>query len=344
MSKTLLGESKNTQQKGFKKKLIWTLEHLILPVTLIIIVVILEHYYPAPPYNIPHIQSTPVYNAGPLLEKPDFPFKLDLKSDEAAWLKISIANDGNNYAEDFETNVIFSDNKIQKIDKVYNPPSLDKRIKTNSGTENSFYEMLSYLPANTNIEYTFHLNKLIKSADEFKYYLISKERNWLTSTLIRLKVSHYLDSFQNTAYAEDIVNKEKQPSTPKSGVFLGGYDPVVMSNELFDLVRGKKLITTEDASEVKRVTESNKEGVLFGGINVLKFNEVLINKLFLNKAITREQANRIVDRAQKARGVMVGGYNVIILEVEILNSLLENNKINLKEGQNVIDRSKSSAD
>jgi len=253
-----------------------------------------HHIYPP---AFPDIQSTIIYNTGPLRAKPDFPFKLDLKTDDKAWFKIFIVNRGNNSAEDLATQVTFHDNMIHNVEKAYTPPSLAKRIKDFSKANTSFYEMLFYLPARTTIEYPFHLNKLIKSSDEFKYYVVSKERDWTPSTSILPRTSRYLNVFQNTAYAEENINKEEHASAPGSGIFIGGYDPVVMSNELFDLLQAKKLITSADAVEIKKVTEAYKEGILFGGINVLKFNEVLINKLLQNKVISSEQATRIINRA-----------------------------------------------
>jgi len=190
------------------------------------------------------------------------------------------------------------------------------------------------------LEYRFDLKQFIKTTDQFKHSVLSRARNWTKSSQIRTIYSRLFVLSLDISRCVQERKETQQPEVPRSGILIGGYDPLVMSNEVFQLVQKKGMISSSDAVEIKAIVESYKEGVLFGGINILKFNEVLINKLVLNRVVSVEQVASIVQKAKSAGGVMIGEYNVIILEVELLNALFQNGRITLQEGQCVIDKAR----
>lgn len=63
--------------------------------------------------------------------------------------------------------------------------------------------------------------------------------------------------------------------------------------------------------------------------------------MIYKKIINKEQAERILDRSQKAGGILINGYNIIQIKIELLNALLEKKLISLSETQNALDNSKA---
>ena len=253
---------------------------------------------------------------------------------------MQINNKGNGCAEDFEIDFSLECNKmITDKDVVYIPERLSDRVVKSNQTDTTYYSKLSSFPGNSTIECKFYFNYPIKSERDFNYSILSKDNNWTESAKIKPKYS-FLKLSENEAFAQDNQANSEDSKPKKSGIFIGGYDPLVMSNGMFALLQNKKLISNKDAQDIKKLTESYKEGVLFGGINILKYNELILNKLIDNKHISIEQANQIIAKSKKSGGVMVGGYNVIVLEVEILNTLLKSSKISFEEGQSIIDNAK----
>ena len=66
-----------------------------------------------------------------------------------------------------------------------------------------------------------------------------------------------------------------------------------------------------------------------------------MNLMIYKKIINKEQAERILDRSQKADGILINGYNIIQIKIELLNALLERKLISLSEAQNALDNSKA---
>ena len=148
-------------------------------------------------------------------------------------------------------------------------------------------------------------------------------------------------SFIREAFAADDENKEsKSPPKGASGILIGGYDPVILTNNLFALLQEKDLISKSDTKSIKDITEATKTGVLFGGVNVLKFNEVVLKALIRNHKLTEVEASEILEKSKEAGGVLVGGYNIIVLEVGIMNSLVKKGYINLEKAQLAVDSAK----
>jgi len=139
-------------------------------------------------------------------------------------------------------------------------------------------------------------------------------------------------------------SKGCQSSSPdRSGVSLGGYDPVVMTSGIFRLMQDKGILSSSEAFKIKNEVDTAKGGVSISGVNVLKFCELIIQSLITKNIMTIEQANNIIEKSKKSGGVLLGGYNVIVLEVDILNILLINKIISREEGQKIIDAAKVSS-
>jgi hypothetical protein len=319
------------------KPLKWLLEHIAPPIITAIIILKLI----APPV-VPNITTSIVCNTGSLKEFAPVPFRFEWKQNKTPWLKLLIKNDGDNCAENLESKItLLKDNKIVIVEKTYEPEVIESRIDTSVTKEESFYEKLHEFPGKSSICYHFHLAEFVKSSDEIRWVVCSRRKNWSTPSEITLGHFETSNDLFPNVYAAESPDLEKKSPVPASGILIGGYDPVVMSNELFLLLQGNRLITKEDASEIKRIIENYDEGVLFGGINLLKLNELILRKLISNKIMTAEQANAAIEKSKNAGGVLIGKYNVIILEVEILNTLLKNRRITLQEGQRVIDQAKA---
>ncbi len=91
-------------------------------------------------------------------------------------------------------------------------------------------------------------------------------------------------------------------STSGSGISLGGYDPVIMSNGLFQLLQEKQVFDSNDAFAVKNAVENSQGGVSFGGVNVAAFCEVILNKLIAKRILSLDRAKEMVAKSQKAGG------------------------------------------
>lgn len=326
----------------------WLLEHLVFPIVVALAVLYIGASILNPP-SLPDIHPEYIYSTMPPTQKVETPFKLELQYDNFPWIIITAFNKGNCNDEDIDIEFrLLKNNKIMSVEKRYSPLNLERRVQASEKNNDIFYERLSTLPSLAGVEYKFNLEGFIKSNDDFEYSVLSKYKNWSKSTKIKPRDLSSHISFGNVAFALDEksekINKEKELSKSeptRSGILIGGYDPLIMSNELFKLLQRKILISQEQAMNIKTDIESYKKGVLFGGVNILKLNELILNSLISNKAITIEQANVIVAKSKNSGGVLIGGYNVIILQVGILDSLFKNGNIEMKEGQKVIDQAKA---
>ena len=275
---------------------------------------------------------------------------MDLQPDSTPWLRLTVINKGRAPDPGFSVEFkLLKENGIRDVLKGYFPYGLRRRVEVSKTEEKTFYEEVATLPEDAGIEYRFDLATFITSSDEFELSLLSRSRNWSKSAKIEAQEIAACASFGSIAYAEEPplpTTKQRQGSqgkSPRSGILIGGYDPLAMSNELFLLLQRKRLIDSQQAGRLKREVSTYKKGILFGGINILKFDELIINSLVTNQALTMEQATQVISKSRNAGGVLVGGYNVIILKAEILNTLIKNNKISLEEGRTVVDRAKPAA-
>lgn len=316
----------------------WSLEHLLAPLVVTLVTLYIGISYINPP-SFPDIETTVVFNSGPIKKQPSTHFTFDLKEDKKPWMKISIINKGNNNDDDLDIDYSFNKkNLIKDIKKKYYPRSFERRVKRYSEDDISFSHKFTSFPVNASIEYDIDLDNFITQNNDYNLSVLSKYKNWSKSIRVKVSQINFSYPFLSIAYAKDELVKKS--SNLSSGIFIGGYDPLQMANGIFILLQNKMLITKEDAIEIKKITESYKSGVLFGGVNILKFDEILINKLIVRNRINLKQANSIIEKSKNAGGVLIGGYNVVILQVELLNTLLVNKAITKNEGQRIIDNSK----
>lgn len=325
----------------FTEKLLYP---FLVSITLQIASLYITNSFINPPIQ-PEFESTIIVNTG-MVTNVQGNLQVDFTVDRIPWLIFQIESIGKTGDENLFFSIKLPDNiKIQKIDNDYDPPSLKKFVTKTENNENVFQEEFSNFSGESRVQYRIELNDFIKSTDNVKWYVSSKSRNWKKVKIsLKNKTASYL--FDSNVFAEeiDVSNKEKKVSSnelPKSGILIGGYDPVVMSNGLFVILQEKNVITKNEAYILKNIVESSTDGLLLSGVNILKFCEVVLNTLVSKNVITESRAKNIIEKSQKSEGILIGGYNVVVMQVEILNSLIENGRISLNEGQKIIDKSKS---
>ncbi|MDD5687002.1 MAG: hypothetical protein PHE88_04110 [Elusimicrobia bacterium] len=324
------------------------------------------------PEKKPNIIPLIIVNTGLIKEEKIGDFEVPNLSDKIPYVKIIVKNEGTKEDYDLETmfRLLLKDNVIVSKEIKYNPETLEKNIKVKDYSPKCFYQKIECIQVNSNIEYEFRLKNYIKEiGNDYSCSVNTKSRNWNIITQINPKTesnSIFIKIYNNIkkkvkrksninslkfslnlfgtnnlcAETGQATNKPWLKDLPASGILIGEYDPITLSNSIFIMTYYKGFITQKDAEEIKKIVESEKRGVLFGGINILKFAEVFINKLIQNKYITIQQADEVLKSSQEVGGVLVGGYNIIVLEIEILNKLLENGFITLEEGQEIVNVSR----
>ena len=144
-------------------------------------------------------------------------------------------------------------------------------------------------------------------------------------------------SFVPRANAADRANPATAPKTTNSVVYLGGYDPVKLMANTFYLLQVHGIVNTQEANAIKTITEASHGDTLIWGVDILKFNEVVINAMISKGIISRDEAEGILGRSQNAGGVLINGYNPIHLNAEILGALAQKGKIQMTEAQKALD-------
>lgn len=265
-----------------------------------------------------------------------------------------LESDGEINDNNFKIDILSIKKDVKIIDSKisFRQRTLKENVKKSIENNEQFYKLIHPLPVGSHMQIDLKLSPNTVSGDldwcfvsDFSTYE-AKRRDIILEESPKAVNSY--KGIVKYAFAEEVKKSDNNTdeikidwsSDVKAGLTIGGYNPLLMSNELFILLQRKKLISQKQAMNIKTDIESYKKGILFGGINLLKLNELILNSLISNKAITIEQANLILAESKNSGGVLIGGYNVIILQVEILNSLLKNKKIEMKEGQQVIEQSK----
>lgn len=332
---------KHVRYSKAKMSLLWASQHLLLPIVIFIGGQYILRSCINPP-TAPVIESNAVFNAGPVRPLANNSFKLDVKTDDVPWLNIAVVNIGTSLEKDLELSVhLAGDLLISKVEPTYVPKTLKARvIKSDPDqTRSSFYEKLSSLPIDGQLRFHLILNRFISTPQEFEFEVLSENRNWSKSIRIELERKTVAWWFTRPAMAQESKTQEGS-QRPSTGILIGGYDQLKLANDIFMLLQEKRLITHLDATDIKQTISTFKEGVLFGGINVLKFNEMILNKLIQNNRISYPEAQDMIGKSKTSGGVLIGGYNVLILEVEILNILQRKGYISREEGQRIIDGAK----
>jgi hypothetical protein len=288
-------------------------------------------------------------------KKPDFSGRLrvDYVSDQnITGLQIFVRNQGDKNAKNLEFKIctIKKEIEVKPATIIFDPTTLNEHITKsedyNNGV-NGFYRRLDVFHADSEIYIEIWPKKNITQNDiEFEF--VSELKKWFPQKgdieykRHKKKSSLFGKSlFINQAFAQNFPEEtQKESSSSKSGVLIGGYDPLKMTNNLFVILQKENLIEKHEAQKIKEIVQSEKKGVLFGGINILKFNEVVLNALIQNKKISKDQALDIISKSKNSGGVLVGGYNVIVIEIETMNALIKNGYIDLETAQLAVDNAK----
>jgi hypothetical protein len=330
---------KHVRYSKAKTRFRWASEHLLVPIVIVILAQYFLTSYVNPP-TAPVIMPFAEYNGGPVRPLANNSFAIDIKTDEVPWLNINVVNNGTSLEKDLELSVHLAGNlSICKVEPTYAPKALKARVIKSDTTRSSFYEKLSSLPVDGQLRFHLILDRFISTDQEFEFEVLSENRNWSKGIRIEPKRKTVAWRFTHPAMAQESKNQEGS-QRPSTGILIGGYDQLKLANDIFMLLQEKRLITHLDATDIKQTISTFKEGVLFGGINVLKFNEMILNKLIQNNRISYPEAQDMIGKSKTSGGVLIGGYNVLILEVEILNTLLRKGHISREEGQRIIDGAK----
>ena len=278
--------------------------------------------------------------------------RVDYTSDKnITGIQLFIHNKSEEKDKNFEFKIYTRDAEIEinPITIIYIPTLLKYHvIGTDSFNEgkNGFYRKINIFPPGSMI-YLEIFPKLKIQEEDLKFEFLSDSGTWFaTEGDIKYKPNKSLFGqvkLFRTAFAlDDTPKDEKLPPKGRSGILIGGYDPLILTNNFFKILQEENLISKIDAKEIKGIVEDTKGGVLFGGVNILKFNEAAINALIRNKKLTEDDALEILDKSKKSGGVLIGGYNIIVLEVQVMNSLIKNGYLNLDKAQNALDSAKHS--
>jgi len=334
--------------KGFK----YIRDHILLPIIVALFTLYVGVRFINPP-RLPEIKSSVAYNSGDLIEEFKSPFKLDFQTYKESWLTLYIMNEGRSYAEDLEVEIRFIENEILFNTKKYNPNTLGRRVLETHLNKSSFYEFISSIPSDSGIDYMFILKTYIKSTGDFKFTVCSKSKNWTRSKKIRIGYGEVKFFLINHAYAGAETEKDNdeehpvwdtQTYSPEKPFFINGYDPLIMSWDLVNLMETKRIILPQDTESLKVMLEPYDDDFIFGGTDIVDFNSAIVDKLIGYDAITSIQASSILTTSQNSGGVQIDGINPIIFQIGILDSLWENQLITLEEGQYVIDRARVKSD
>lgn len=280
---------------------------------------------------------------------------LEYNLEEKNRLDITITNIGNKTAYDIHIDIRSKKNDLFINRRIaYKPLIIDKFIYQNEIIDNSdrIYYRFKELPAGGQVklfiegkQHFIEDDIIIEITGDGKVQKVKrKEIEFGTVSKSVLKKYHNPFIFWGSLYAQsknDSLETSNQKQSYGSGIFLGGYDPVVLTNGIFQLLQKNGIITNNEAIYIKKVIEESNAGMKFGGVDVLKFDEEVLNLMLRKGILNINQANKIIESSKKAGGILINGYNVIHLKYEILNYLLKNNYVSKSDAQAVLDNAKS---
>ncbi|MFA5879491.1 MAG: hypothetical protein WC860_04875 [Candidatus Margulisiibacteriota bacterium] len=265
-------------------------------------------------------------------------FKMNyINNKEIPSCTIMVKNIGNKSADNLYIywKILSNDNEIVNENATYFPRQIQEKCKKVL-TKKNFEEEVSFVQPNAWIQYKIQLKNFIKSDEDYLCEISSKESIWKNET--ETSISNFnIENDPQFISNRVSVDKINRNINYDKGLSLNGYDPIKMSLGLFILLQDKHIISKREANRIEKLLLSYKDGVLIGGINLLKFNELVVVNLLLKRKISEEQKSMIFKNAKNAGGVLVDCYNIIVMETEILNALYKNKRISLAEGQEVID-------
>lgn len=235
---------------------------------------------------------------------------------------------------------------------VFDPVTISNRVLNKNESKERIYLKLSELPQGTGLLIEMDTRKNLDEGD-IKVIVLGSGRRWSAerkeivlkknrSSMLKKSIDKLLET-GSTAYADESEENKTKDSQNNlgSGIFIGGYDPVRLTNEIFMLAQKKGVLTRVEAEQLLKTAKEFQGGVSFGGINILKFDETFMNVLLQKGLITLSQGNEMLARSKKAGGVLLNGYNVIHLKGEILNALINAKVVTVEEAQSAIDKAKA---
>ncbi|MCJ7812233.1 hypothetical protein MUP95_02800 [bacterium] len=274
---------------------------------------------------------------------------MNVQPDEKNCFNIDISSIGNKESEDIFVDITCRRKGLFKEPTIiFDPPMVEQFVLSANeiSTSERIYFGLSVLPEGAKIKILIDGNSHFLESEIY----ISVIANGKVQKIIRKEIEYknalninFKNIFSsNKLYAQTVTDSASiDTQKTKSGIFIGGYDPVAITNGVFLLLQNEKLITKSEALNIKKLTEESQLGIKFGGVDVLKFDEAVLNILLKKGIINITQAKLLVERSRNAGGVLINGYNVIQLNYEILNHLVENGYIKLKDAQEILDNAKS---
>ncbi len=262
-------------------------------------------------------------------------------------LNLFINNTGEKPANNFEINIyrVKSTVFIQGLQLIFEPSTLENRVVESFSDDHKFYKKLNQLPPGTKIIICLKTNENIGESD-IRLEFLSDEQYWRseedTITLDSIKESRRFPFGPRVAYSSEkrAPDTDVPKENKKSGIYIGGYNPISLSNNLLSLLQKKNIITSIEARNIVTTNSTSNSGILIGGVNLIKFNEIILNILIKKNIISYSEANEAVSKSKNSGGVLLGGINVIVLEVEVFNLLLEKGLISRVEGQQAIDNAR----
>jgi hypothetical protein len=262
-------------------------------------------------------------------------------------LRLFINNTGEEPANNFEINIICVKNTVfmKDLQLIFEPSILENRVVESFSDDHRFYKKLNQLPPGAKIIISLKTNQNIGESD-IRLEFLSNEQYWRseedTITLDSIKESRRFPFGPRVAYGSEKRSQDTDVSeeNKKSGIYIGGYNPISLSNNLLSLLQKKNVITSIEAKNIVATSSTSNSGILIGGVNLVKFNEIVLNILIKKNVISYSEANEAVSKSKNSGGVLFGGINVIVLEVEILNLLLKKDLISRAEGQQAIDKAR----
>lgn len=266
-------------------------------------------------------------------------------------LQVLVKNKGDNAAEALQLSVHpIGGLKIQSWEIEQDPYALQRNTSNgaNPGTK-PLAIMWPSFPTNTKATVSVILSTNPVPQTNVMISVFDKKNNWpvtKASIALRTRLSNSMLSIfkgfhiAGVREANAATVNASSSTVRRSGMYIGGYDPVAISENTFHLFQTKGIVTPAEAELVVNEIRKPAAGVSVGGVNILKTDEILMNVLIQKKQISFDDAQTMLDRSKGAGGFQINGINVIRLKAEILNALVQRKIITLKEAQLALDSAK----
>lgn len=130
--------------------------------------------------------------------------------------------------------------------------------------------------------------------------------------------------------------------TTVSGISIGGYDPLVLNNEIIKKLLEKNRLSKEKVKKIYGSTSIDSFKV-HTGIDVLKSTNQMLELLIKEKIITRVEVEKAktVAKEDDSKVTKIDGYNLVVLDSYIIELLIKKGIINLEEGKSLLRSSRA---